>query len=47
MSNDWIHVGNDYETGSTDIDLEFESVSNSVPFETDQGFIKLEIEGDF
>jgi len=47
LSNDWIYVGTDYETGSAEIDPDFDAVSNSVPFGTDQGFIELKIEGDF
>ena len=47
MSNDWTYVGNAYETGSTEIDPYYDSVSNAVPITTDEGFIHLEIEGDF
>ena len=41
----WGDVGTAYETGSAGIDLYFESVTNSVPVTTDEGFISLEIQG--
>jgi len=47
LQSNWNYVGTTYETGSTDIDLYFESVTNSVPATTDEGFIGLKIEGDF
>ena len=45
LLSEWIHVSNAYETGSADIDSDFESVTNVVPFMTDEGFIGLEIGG--
>lgn len=44
---DWMSVGDAYETGTAIIDPDFESVTNEVPFETDEGFITLEIEKNF
>ena len=42
-----MYVSNAYETGSAIIDPDFESVTNDVPFATDEGFIALEIEKSF
>ena len=39
----WNYAGTAYETSSATIDQDFESVSNSVPFDTDEGFVNLEI----
>jgi hypothetical protein len=47
LMGEWDYVGDTFETGSAYIDLYFESVTNSVPFGSDQGYIQLEIEGDF
>ena len=46
LQSAWIYVGTTYETGSDKIDLDFESVSNSVPFDTDEGFIQLKVTED-
>jgi len=42
----WEYVGTAYETDSIGIDQDFESVSNSVPFDTDEGFIQLKVSED-
>jgi len=42
----WIYAGTAYETGTTDIDLYFESVSNSIPVTGTEGFIQLKITED-
>lgn len=47
LLGEWIYVSNAYETGSANIDPGFESVTNVVPFVTDEGFIALEIEESF
>ena len=47
LMGEWDYVGDTFETGSAEIDLYFESVTNSVPFGSDQGYIQLEVEGDF
>jgi len=43
LTGAWDYAGTTYETGSADIDQDFESVSNSVPFETGSGFVHLKI----
>jgi len=43
LTGTWTYVGTSYETGFVDIDQDFESVSNSVPFSGPQGFVQLEI----
>ena len=47
LLSEWNYVSNAYETGSFEIDSDFESVTNTVPVSTDEGFINLEIRGDF
>ncbi|RKX35954.1 MAG: hypothetical protein DRP64_19035, partial [Verrucomicrobia bacterium] len=47
LLSEWNYASNAYETGSAEIDSSFESVTNSVPVATDQGFIELEIRGNF
>ena len=47
LMGEWDYVGDTFETGSAYVDLYFESVTNSVPFGSDQGYIQLEVEGDF
>jgi len=42
LLSEWIYVSNAYETGSADIDLSFESVTNAVPTTTEEGFINLD-----
>jgi len=42
----WTYIGATYETDTAGIDSNFESVSNSIPFNTDEGFIQLEITED-
>jgi len=42
----WIYAGTAYETSSATIGQDFESVSNSVPFDTDEGFIQLKVTED-
>jgi len=46
LLNEWDYVGNAYETGSAEIDLYFESVTNAVPATAGKGYIKLEIWGN-
>jgi len=47
LQSNWNYVGIAYETGTSDIDLYFESVTNSVPVSADKGFIQLKVEGGF
>jgi len=47
LLSEWIYVSNAYETGSAEIDLSFESVTNTVPAATEEGFINLEIRENF
>ncbi|RKX42192.1 MAG: hypothetical protein DRP64_10235, partial [Verrucomicrobia bacterium] len=42
----WEYIGTVYETDSVGIDQDFESVSNSVPFDTGEGFIQLMVTED-
>jgi len=46
LLSEWIYVSNAYETGTANIDLYFESVTNTVPTTEDEGFISLEIRRD-
>ena len=46
LQNAWIYAGTAYETGSTGIDADFESVSNSIPVVGEAGFIQLKVTED-
>ncbi len=42
----WDYVGTNHETGSATINLDFESVTNAVPFAGEAGFVQLEVSSD-
>jgi len=42
----WTYIGATNETDTVGIDSDFESVSNSVPFSTDEGFVQLKVSED-
>ena len=46
LSSTWTNAGAGHETGTAAIDETFESVTNSVPFTSGEGFIQLKITDD-
>ncbi len=47
LLSEWNYVSNAYETASGEIDSDFESVTNTIPLSTEEGFINLEIRESF
>jgi len=46
LVGNWEYLGTGNETGSAIIDSDFESVTNTIPFLGDAGFVQLEVSGE-